>query len=115
MQASGQAITLATGMKAPSIPWTENERLELVGWLEDNWVAMGEDKQKKKAQWWQMCKEEKFPTAEHISAKRIGEKVGNMRRVFNEVHASTRTTGWGLTEEDTEASINGIVINSLIK
>jgi hypothetical protein len=85
-------------MKAPSVTWTDKERLDLVTWLENNWIAMGEDKQKTKSYWWQVCKEDKFANDEHITANRIGEKVTN----FNEVYTSKKTTGWGLAEEDTD-------------
>lgn len=51
-------------------------------------------------------KEEVFPDEEHMTTKRIREKVVNMKTACSKAKATLTTTGWGLKAEDNEPSIN---------
>ena len=63
----------------------------------------------KQVQWHKEVKEQVFADEEHILVKRITEKMGNMRKAWKDAKAMQERSGWGVTSEENEESINEVL------
>ena len=57
-------------------PWDKEEVEHLVGWMEEN----PDHLRGKQLAWYKLVKEEVFSEEEHITLKKISEKVNNMKK-----------------------------------
>ncbi|KAF8427483.1 hypothetical protein EV426DRAFT_699314 [Tirmania nivea] len=57
-------------------PWTREEIEQLIGWMEDN----QEQLRGKQVAWYKEVKEQAFANEDHITVKRISEKIGNIKK-----------------------------------
>ena len=73
---------------------------KLIAWMEDN----PDDLLGKQSRWHRDMKDEVFPNDEHITTKKINDKISNMKRQWKEAKALQENTGWGIRED--EQSIN---------
>ena len=75
----------------------------MVGWMEENQELL----QGKQTAWFKDVKQQEFSNDEHITVKRIADKVTNMKRAWKGAKALQERSRWGLTREKNEASVNG--------
>ena len=55
------------------------------------------------------AKEQVFGAEEHITVKRISEKMGNMKKTWKDAKAMQAQSGWGVKPEESEASTNQVL------
>ena len=63
----------------------------------------------KPADWINRVKEEVFSENNHITAQKVRDKYGNLKKAWKDAKKMQEQSGFGLREEDCERSINGIV------
>ncbi|KAF8430084.1 hypothetical protein EV426DRAFT_579674 [Tirmania nivea] len=82
--------------------WSKSESERLVAWMEEN----QEELRGKQITWHKLVKGQVFSNDEHITVKRITDKVTNLKRSWKEARAMQQRSGWGVKAEKNEASIN---------
>ena len=60
----------------------------------------------KQTAWFKDIKEQEFPDDEHITIKKISDKVNNMKKAWKAAKGMQERSGWGLTMEQNSTSIN---------
>jgi len=60
----------------------------------------------KQAVWHKDVKDQAFKNDEHVTVKRICDKAANMRRQWRDTLAMRNRSGWGISEDQNERSIN---------
>jgi len=73
-----------------------------VSWMEEN----PEQLRGKQAVWHKDVKDQVFKNDEHVTVKRICGKAANMRRQWRDTSAMRNRSGWGISEDQNERSIN---------
>ena len=63
----------------------------------------------KQITWYKEVKDAEFADEDHITVKKISDKLGNMRRVWKDTKAMQVQSGWGIKPEDNEDSINEVL------
>ncbi|RPB20104.1 hypothetical protein L211DRAFT_572676 [Terfezia boudieri ATCC MYA-4762] len=86
-------------------PWTREEVEQLIAWMEDN----REQLRGKQVAWHKEVKEQAFANEDHITVKRISEKMGNMKKAWNAARAMQTRSGWGVRSGDNDQSINEVL------
>ena len=77
--------------------WRKSEIEKLITWMEDN-----QEKVLGKQSYFTDVKQEIFSNEDHVTTKRIRQKIVNMRTAWTKAKASQDQTGWGLNVEDKE-------------
>ena len=77
----------------------------LVVWMEENQEKLCG----KQISWQKDVKEQQFPNNDHITVKKITDKVANMKRAWKDARAMQDRSGWGVRPEDNEESINNVL------
>ena len=84
------------------ITWTRDEVVRLVGWMEEHQELL----RGKQSAWFKDIKDQEFADEEHITVKKITDKVQNMKKAWRVAKAMQERSGWGLTMEENSTSIN---------
>ncbi|KAF8459360.1 hypothetical protein BGX38DRAFT_2985 [Terfezia claveryi] len=112
MNMSNTQITDMPNRKHPTMantttprPWTRGEVEKLISWMEEN----HEQLRGKQIAWHKEVKEQSFALEEHITVKKISEKIGNMKKAWKGARAMQIRSGWGVRYEDNEQSINELL------
>jgi len=77
--------TAATASATATRPWTRDEVERIIAWMEDH----REEIRGKQIQWHKEVKDQVFADQDHISVKRITEKMGNMRKSWKDASSSS--------------------------
>ncbi|KAF8461924.1 hypothetical protein BDZ91DRAFT_736061 [Kalaharituber pfeilii] len=85
--------------------WRKDEFERLVAWMEDNQEAI----RGKQITWYKQVKEQVFAYEDHITVKKISDKMANAKRAWKEAKAILERSGWGMRPEDNEQSVNDIL------
>jgi hypothetical protein len=87
-------------------PWQRREIELLLGWMEQNSNLMNG----KQIVWHRLLKNTTFPDAEHITVKKISDKVQNMRRSYNKAKQMQAQFNIGVNQEDSGSANNSMDI-----
>jgi len=87
---------------ATLVTWSKEELEQFVAWMEEN----PEKLRGKQAVWHKDVKDQVFKNDEHVMMKRICDKAANMRRQWRDTSAMRNRSGWGISEDQNERSIN---------
>ena len=95
----------ANVQRANSKSWSKIDIEILVVWIEDNQEKL----RAKQIVWHKQAKEEVFINEVHITVKRITKKVVDMKASWKSSREMQERSGWGVSSEDTEMTINDIL------
>ena len=87
--------------RSPVVLWTKAEVERLLAWMEDNL----EELRGKQSRWHKDVKCEVFLKDEHITIKKISDKVSNMKKQWKEAKALRDGSGWGIMDYKEDQSI----------
>ena len=93
------------------LPWKAEELESLIAWMEENHELL----RGRPSDWVIKVKESAFPDNAgfgHITLKKIKDKYNNMKKAWRDAKAIQERSGFGLREEDCEATVNGIIYQS---
>ncbi|KAF8477480.1 hypothetical protein BDZ91DRAFT_778536 [Kalaharituber pfeilii] len=85
--------------------WKKEEFERLVRWMEENLDALSG----KQITWYKQVKEEEFADDDHITVKKINDKVVNAKRAWKEARAMLDSPDRDIRPEDGVRSINELV------
>ena len=89
----------------PSQPWWRSQVERLIDWMEEHL----EDLRGKQVTWHKDVKEQLFSNDNHITVRKITNKVANMKRAWRDARAMQDQSGWGLQEDENDSTINGVL------